>query len=151
MTNEELLVFLSNLTVIQACKLALDLEDAWGVRRAGQPPIDTRMPAPAYGAPMPPSYGRDPVIPRMPVHPSYWRERAAPSDPDPLYTVYLSHVGPKPIHVMACVRAHLGWDLNQTKTALKAPRVELLKTDDWDKKKALVDDLEALGAKVEVV
>ena len=126
MTIEELKTFLSNLTVIEACKLALDLEDAWGIERPGK--AKSRVPQPAYGAPMPPGWDR--YSSRYEV--SY----------------YLASAGDNPLGVMQMLRKHLGWGLQQTKAALSAPKVLLLKTDDREKAQALEKDLEAFGAKI---
>jgi len=126
MTIEELKTFLSNLTVVEACKLALDLEDAWGVLRPGKT-RDYRMHA-AYGAPMPPGWDR--YSSRYEV--SY----------------YLASAGDNPLGVMQALRKHMGWGLQQTKSALSAPKVLLLTTDDREKAKALADDLKVFGAEI---
>lgn len=129
MTIEELKQFLNNLTVIEACKLALDLEDAWGVRRAGQPPRDTRMHA-AYGAPMP-------------------RKLSRHLGPDLVVISYvLVSSGNNPLHLMKTLREHLGWGLGETKKALQEPEVVLLKTMWRDEAKPLVQAIEALGGVV---
>jgi len=124
MTIEELKDFLNNLTVIEACKLALDLEDAWGVLRPGK--VRDYRPSPAYGAPMPPGWDRNYAV-------SY----------------YLVAAGNNPLGVMSVLRKHLGWSLQQVKAALQQPRMLLLTTEHRQQARALADDLKAFKAEIQ--
>ncbi len=122
MTLDELKAFLSNLTVIETCKLALDLEDAWGVERPGDKVIRYRA-VTAYGAPMPPEYDR-------------------------AINYYLDNPGTNKLYLMQQLRKHLGWDLAKLKAALAEPKVLLLTTEHAQQANNLIKDLAVFGAVV---
>lgn len=138
-TIEELKTFLSNLTVIEACKLALDLEDTWGVKRPGSRP-EYRM-FPAYGgAPMPRS-----------SRSSYLDKFEAPV----VKKYYLTGAGSNPVYTMKILREYLGWDLAKVKSVLASgsERILLLETDEWRDENidAMLKDLKQAGAEVLVL
>lgn len=135
MTLEELKEFLSNLTVVEACKLAIDLEDAWGVVGVGRrgPWRGVSM---AYGAPLPPSY--------------YLAERP--------YRVILTDLGPNYLHVLKVLRAYLGWSLIQIKEVLQKSEVDLYYGEERPTlndltygRLPIIKELEDLGAKVKTL
>lgn len=132
-TLEQIIEKLSSLTVVEACKLALDLEDAWGVMGAGREDRSQwsgmmyggpRMrSAPAYGAPM-------------------------PRDADIDFVLRLESVGDRAVHVMQALRELFKFSLQELKEKLS--KTPMVMKDDLTREAALDAQkrLELLGAKV---
>jgi large subunit ribosomal protein L7/L12 len=123
MTNEEVIDFLSNLSVLEISKLVKALEDKWGVTAAA--PVAVAA-APAAGA------------------------AAAPVEEKTEFDVILADAGANKIGVIKEVRAITGLGLKDAKDLVEAAPKPVKQGVSKDEAAKLKDQLEKAGAKVEV-
>ena len=123
MTNEEVIVFLSNLSVLEISKLVKALEEKWGVTAAA--PVAVAA-APAAGA------------------------AAAPVEEKTEFDVILKEVGANKIGVIKEVRAITGLGLKDAKDMVEAAPKTVKSGVSKDEAAKLKEQLEKAGAKAEV-
>ena len=121
MTNEEVIDFLSNLSVLEISKLVKALEDKWGVTAAA-PVAVAAAPAAA----------------------------AAPVEEKTEFDVILADAGANKIGVIKEVRAITGLGLKDAKDLVEAAPKPVKQGIAKDEAAKLKDQLEKAGAKVEV-
>jgi len=122
MTNEEVIDFLSNLSVLEISKLVKALEDKWGVTAAA--PVAVAA-APAAAA-------------------------AAPAEEKTEFDVILAEAGGNKIGVIKEVRAITGLGLKDAKDLVEAAPKPVKQAVSKDEAAKLKEQLEKAGAKVEV-
>ena len=122
MTNEEVIDFLSNLSVLEISKLVKALEEKWGVTAAA--PVAVAA-APAAAA-------------------------AAPVEEKTEFDVILADVGANKIGVIKEVRAITGLGLKDAKDLVEAAPKPVKQGVAKDEAAKLKEQLEKAGAKVEV-
>jgi len=122
MTNEEVIDFLSNLSVLEISKLVKALEEKWGVSAA----------APVAAAAAPAAAG------------------AAPAEEKTEFDVILKEAGANKIGVIKEVRAITGLGLKDAKDLVEAAPKPVKQGVSKDDAAKLKDQLEKAGAKVEV-
>ncbi len=122
MTNEEVIDFLSNLSVLEISKLVKALEEKWGVSAAA--PVAAAA-APAAAA-------------------------AAPAEEQTEFDVILKEIGANKIGVIKEVRAITGLGLKDAKDLVEAAPKPVKQAVSKDEATKLKDQLEKAGAKVEV-
>ena len=122
MTNEEVIDFLSNLSVLEISKLVKALEEKWGVTAAA--PVAAAA-APAAAA-------------------------AAPAEEKTEFDVILKDAGANKIGVIKEVRAITGLGLKDAKDLVEAAPKPVKQAVSKDEAAKLKDQLEKAGAKVEV-
>ena len=123
MTNEEVIDFLSNLSVLEISKLVKALEEKWGVTAAA--PVAVAA-APAAGA------------------------AAAPVEEKTEFDVILAEAGANKIGVIKEVRAITGLGLKDAKDLVEAAPKPVKQGVAKDEAAKLKEQLEKAGAKVEV-
>jgi len=123
MTNEEVIDFLSNLSVLEISKLVKALEEKWGVTAAA--PVAVAA-APAAGG------------------------AAAPVEEKTEFDVVLTDVGANKIAVIKEVRAITGLGLKDAKDLVEAAPKPVKQGVSKDDAAKLKEQLEKAGAKVEV-
>jgi len=123
MTNEEVIEFLSNLSVLEISKLVKALEEKWGVTAAA--PVAVAA-APAAGA------------------------AAAPVEEKTEFDVILKEVGANKIGVIKEVRAITGLGLKDAKDMVEAAPKTVKSGVSKDEAAKLKEQLEKAGAKAEV-
>ncbi len=121
MTNDEVIDFLSNLTVLEISKLVKALEEKWGVSAAA--------PVAAAAAPV---------------------AAAAAVEEKTEFDVILAEVGANKIGVIKEVRAITGLGLKDAKDLVEAAPKPVKQAVSKDEAAKLKDQLEKAGAKVEV-
>ncbi|MDD4102264.1 MAG: 50S ribosomal protein L7/L12 [Kiritimatiellae bacterium] len=121
MTNEEVIDFLSNLSVLEISKLVKALEDKWGVTAAA-PVAVAAAPAAA----------------------------AAPVEEKTEFDVILTEAGANKIGVIKEVRAITGLGLKDAKDLVEAAPKPVKQAVSKDEAAKLKEQLEKAGAKVEV-
>ena len=121
MTNDEVIDFLSNLTVLEISKLVKALEEKWGVSAAA--------PVAAAAAPV---------------------AAAAAVEEKTEFDVILAEVGANKIGVIKEVRAITGLGLKDAKDLVEAAPTPVKQAVSKDEAAKLKDQLEKAGAKVEV-
>ena len=121
MTNDEVIDFLSNLTVLEISKLVKALEEKWGVSAAA--------PVAAAAAPV---------------------AAAAAVEEKTEFDVILAEVGANKIGVIKEVRAITGLGLKDAKDLVEAAPKPVKQAVRKDEAAKLKDQLEKAGAKVEV-
>lgn len=121
MTNEEVIDFLSNLSVLQISELVKALEDKWGVTAAA-PMAVAAAPAAA----------------------------AAPVEEKTEFDVILADIGANKINVIKEVRAITGLGLKDAKDMVEAAPKAVKEGVSKDEAAKLKEQLEKAGAKVEV-
>lgn len=117
---------LSNLTVIEAAELAKMLEDKWGVSAAAAAPVAMAMPG-AAGA---------------------GAGEAAEEQTE--FDVILAAAGDKKINVIKEVRAITGLGLKEAKDLVEGAPKPVKEGVDKDEANKIKEQLEGVGAKVEV-
>jgi len=122
MTNEEVIDFLSNLSVLEISKLVKALEEKWGVSAAA--PVAAAA-APAAAA-------------------------AAPAEEQTEFDVILKEIGANKIGVIKEVRAITGLGLKDAKDLVEAAPKPVKQAVSKDEAAKLKEQLEKAGAKVEV-
>ena len=122
MTNDEVIDFLSNLSVLEISKLVKALEEKWGVTAAA--PVAAAA-APAAAA-------------------------AAPAEEKTEFDVILKEAGANKIGVIKEVRAITGLGLKDAKDLVEAAPKPVKQAVSKDEAAKLKDQLEKAGAKVEV-
>ena len=122
MTNEEVIDFLSNLSVLEISKLVKALEEKWGVTAAA--PVAAAA-APAAAA-------------------------AAPAEEKTEFDVILKDAGANKIGVIKEVRAITGLGLKDAKDLVEAAPKPVKQAVSKDEAGKLKEQLEKAGAKVEV-
>ncbi len=122
MTNEEVIDFLSNLSVLEISKLVKALEEKWGVTAAA--PVAVAA-APAAAA-------------------------AAPEEEKTEFDVILTDVGSNKIAVIKEVRAITGLGLKDAKDLVEGAPKPVKEAVSKDEAAKLKEQLEKAGAKVEV-
>ncbi len=120
MTNEEVIDFLSNLSVLEISKLVKALEDKWGVTAA----------APVAVAAAPAA--------------------AAPAEEQTEFDVILTDFGANKISVIKEVRAITGLGLKDAKDLVEAAPKPVKQAVSKDEAAKLKEQIEKTGAKVEV-
>jgi len=123
MTNEEVIDFLSNLSVLEISKLVKALEDKWGVTAAA--PVAVAA-APAAGA------------------------AAAPVEEKTEFDVILADAGANKIGVIKEVRTITGLGLKDAKDLVEGAPKPVKQGVSKDEAAKLKETLEKAGAKVEV-
>ena len=121
MTNDEVIDFLSNLTVLEISKLVKALEEKWGVSAAA--------PVAAAAAPV---------------------AAAAAVEEKTEFDVILAEVGANKIGVIKEVRAITGLGLKDAKDLVEAAPKPVKQAVSKDEAAKLKEQLEKAGAKVEV-
>ncbi|MDD2454846.1 MAG: 50S ribosomal protein L7/L12 [Kiritimatiellae bacterium] len=121
MTNEEVIDFLSNLSVLEISKLVKTLEEKWGVTAAA-PVAVAAAPAAA----------------------------AAPEEEKTEFDVILAEFGSNKIAVIKEVRAITGLGLKDAKDLVEAAPKPVKEAVSKDEAAKLKEQLEKAGAKVEV-
>jgi large subunit ribosomal protein L7/L12 len=121
MTNEEVIDFLSNLSVLEISKLVKALEEKWGVTAAA--PVAAAAPAAAA---------------------------AAPAEEKTEFDVILTEAGANKIGVIKEVRAITGLGLKDAKDLVEAAPKPVKQAVSKDEAAKLKEQLEKAGAKVEV-
>ena len=121
MTNDEVIDFLSNLSVLEISKLVKALEEKWGVSAAA--------PVAAAAAPV---------------------AAAAAVEEKTEFDVILAEVGANKINVIKEVRAITGLGLKDAKDLVEAAPKPVKQAVSKDEAAKLKDQLEKAGAKVEV-
>jgi large subunit ribosomal protein L7/L12 len=122
MTNEEVIDFLSNLSVLEISKLVKALEEKWGVTAAA--PVAVAA-APAAAA-------------------------AAPEEEKTEFDVILAEIGANKIAVIKEVRAITGLGLKDAKDLVEGAPKPVKEAVSKDEAAKLKEQLEKAGAKVEV-
>lgn len=123
MTNEEVIDFLSNLSVLEISKLVKALEEKWGVTAAA--PVAVAA-APAAGA------------------------AAAPAEEKTEFDVILAEAGANKIGVIKEVRTITGLGLKDAKDLVEGAPKPVKQGVSKDEAAKLKETLEKAGAKVEV-
>lgn len=123
MTNEEVIDFLSNLSVLEISKLVKALEEKWGVTAAA--PVAVAA-APAAGA------------------------AAAPAEEKTEFDVILADAGANKIGVIKEVRTITGLGLKDAKDLVEGAPKPVKQGVSKDEAAKLKETLEKAGAKVEV-
>jgi large subunit ribosomal protein L7/L12 len=121
MTNEEVIDFLSNLSVLEISKLVKALEEKWGVSAAA--PVAAAAAAPAA---------------------------AAPVEEKTEFDVVLAEIGANKIGVIKEVRTITGLGLKDAKDLVEAAPKTVKSGVSKDEAAKMKDILEKAGAKVEV-
>jgi large subunit ribosomal protein L7/L12 len=121
MTNEEVIDFLSNLSVLEISKLVKTLEEKWGVSAAA--PVAAAAAAPAA---------------------------AAPVEEKTEFDVILTEIGANKIGVIKEVRTITGLGLKDAKDLVEAAPKTVKAAVSKDEAAKMKDILEKAGAKVEV-
>ena len=121
MTNEEVIDFLSNLSVLEISKLVKALEEKWSVTAAA--PVAAAAPAAAA---------------------------AAPAEEKTEFDVILTEAGANKIGVIKEVRAITGLGLKDAKDLVEAAPKPVKQAVSKDEAAKLKEQLEKAGAKVEV-
>ena len=122
MTKEEVIDYLSNLSVLEIAGLVKDLEEKWGVSAAA--PVAAAAPAAAAAA--------------------------APVEEKTEFDVVLTEVGGNKIAVIKEVRAITGLGLKEAKDLVEGAPKPVKEGVAKDEAEKLKKQLEAVGAKVEL-
>lgn len=124
-TKDQVIDFLSNLTVMQMADLVKDLEDKWGVKAAAA--VVAAGPGGGGG------------------------EAAAPVEEQTEFDVILKDFGPKKIDVIKAVRVVIpGLGLKEAKTLVESAPTPVKEAVSKEDAAAIKKELEAAGAVVEI-
>ncbi len=123
-TQEQVVDYLSNLTVMDLVKLTKDLEDKWGVKAA---PVAVAGPAGGGGA-----------------------AEAAPAAEQTEFTVSLKAAGGQKIQVIKAVREITGLGLKDAKDLVDGAPKDVKENVSKDEANEIAEKLKAAGAEVEI-
>jgi large subunit ribosomal protein L7/L12 len=120
-TKEQVVDFLSNLSVMEISELVTELEDKWGVEASAA----VAMAAPAAGG-------------------------AAEAEEQTEFDVMLTSFGDKKIQVIKAVREHTGLGLKDAKDLVESAPAAVKEGVDKDEAETVKEALEGAGASVEL-